>query len=547
MIRILIWAYCLLLSWMVTSQHNPYQKIDALLLKYDKPNAPGLSIGIVQNDKLIYSKSIGYASLEYDIKNSETTVFSLASIAKQFTSACIWALVQEGKISLEDDIRKYLPEMPEYPQTIKIKHLLNHSSGLSNYHTLMDLKGFNYDLEYYDNNTVLQLASKQKQLNHIPGTKTVYGNTSYTLLAHIIERTTQKNLHEYAKSQLFDPLGMNNTLIRVENQSLIKNKAVGYQQKGEGYLQNPRIQKSYGAGSMASTITDMAKWLSVINGTNLQFKSLTEFLNTCDNHNPNEKASYARGVMIDHYKDYKTISHSGYGWGGQSQLLTLPEKQLGIIILTNLESINPTPLSYEILDLLLPVENKKMTSKKPSVYKTTLKQFQQYVGQYKEVNSDMKMEILIENDTLKAKGSQAKKAIPLTSYEKGKFHRTTNESVKYDFNSTDDYDLIIRFGGTPFYFKRAAFAKPETVEIDDFTGDFYSEELDVMYHFSKNDKLLFLTYKNNENIPLVPVQKDEFGNNQRTLYHFVRDKDQQIKSLLLSSEGTVHNILLVKK
>jgi hypothetical protein len=346
---------------------------------------------------------------------------------------------------------------------------------------------------------------------------------------------------------LFDPLGMHHTQIRIENQSLIKNKAVGYQQKGNDFFQNPRIQKSYGAGSMASTVTDIAKWFAVLNGTNLHFKKLTEFLITCDNSNPNEKANYARGVMIDNYKGYKTIGHSGYGWGGQSQLISIPEKQLGIVILTNLESINPTPLSYEILDVLLPVKNTKSETKKTVAFKSNLRQFKQFVGQYKESNSDMKMEILMENDTLKAKGSQTQKAIALTGYENGKFHRTSNESVKYDFTQTQDCDLIIRFGGTPLYFKRAVFVKPETVNIEEFVGDFYSEELDVTYHFSKNGDQLFLTYKNNEDQPLTPVQKDEFGNNQRTLYHFVRDENQNINSLLLSSEGTVQNIRFLKK
>ncbi|MCG2610434.1 beta-lactamase family protein [Flavobacterium sp. SM15] len=371
--RRLIWTCCLFLSWICISQNNPYSKIDELLQKYDKPNAPGLSIGIVQNDKLVYSKGIGFASLDYNIRNSDSTAHSLASIAKQFTSACIWTLVRDGKISLEDNIRKYLPEMPEHPQKIKIKHLLNHSSGLSNYHTLMDLKGFNYDLEYYDNTTVLELASKQKQLNHVPGAKTVYGNTSYTLLALIVERVSQKNLNAYAKEQLFDPLNMIHTQIRVENQSIIKNKAVGYQQKDNNYIQNPRIQNSYGAGSMASTITDMAKWLNVLNGTSLKIKGLTEFLTTCDNYKAEEKANYARGVMLDQYKGYRTISHSGYAWGGQSQLITLPEKQLGIIIMTNLEPINPTPLSYELLDLILPTDTSTSKVKKNSCFQSRSK------------------------------------------------------------------------------------------------------------------------------------------------------------------------------
>uniref|UniRef100_UPI00404A591D serine hydrolase domain-containing protein n=1 Tax=Flavobacterium sp. TaxID=239 RepID=UPI00404A591D len=533
-----------LMSTVVISQNTNFQKINSLLLKFEKTDAPGLSIGIAQNGRLVYSKAIGFANLEYDIKNTNATVFSLASIAKQFTSACIWTLVRDKKLDLEEDIRTYLPEMPVYNYPIKIKNLLNHSSGLSNYHTLMYLKGFDYDLEYYDNQAVLALATKQKKLNHIPGQKIVYANTNYTLLTIIIERISQKNLHVYAKEQLFEPLEMNATLIKTENNSIIKNSAVGYQNSENGYLQNPRIQKSYGAGSMGSTVLDMVKWMTVLNGKNENFKPLTDFLITCENLNNGEKANYARGVMIDTYKNLTTISHSGSGWGEQSQLITIPEKDLGIIIFANTNTISPTLLSYQIIDILLP--NSISNTKKAVNFKPKNKDYQQFIGSFKEINSDMKMEILLENDTLKAKGSQAKKAISLKEIEKNIFVRLNNESVKYDFSRIVDNQLSISFGGTPFHFEKAHFVNPKDVNLNEFVGDFYSEELDISYHFFIREKQLFLSYKNHENIALSTVQKDEFGNNDRTLYHFVRNESNAIIKMFLSCDGTVKEIEFVR-
>ena len=543
MIRVILFLSIFLMSEFSYSQTNT-EKIDDILQSFEKQNSPGLSIGVVQNGKLIYAKGIGLASIKENSKNDTKKVFSIASIAKQFTASCIWVLIQEKKLSLEDDIRKYLPEMPNYGTSIKIKHLLNHTSGIRNYHTIMDLQGFDYDTEYYNNETVLQLASNQKGLNNKPGEKVLYSNTNYNLLAIIVERISGKNLNEFAKEKLFQPLQMNSTCFKISNKQVIENLAIGYQFTDGNYISNTSSQESYGAGSMGSSIEDLSKWISVLNGTHSEYKSLSKFLTTCEKLQNGEKAKYARGVMVDKYKGFQTISHSGYGWGGQSQLITIPEKNIGIIILTNLESINPTPLSYQILDVFI---NEKTIekSKRKKLFKN--ENLLAFIGQYKEINSDMKMEIVIENDTLKAKGSQAKKGISLVAFTKDKFHRMNNESVAYDFRKNKNHDLTISFGGTPFYFKKAQFVKPETVKIKEFIGTYYSEELNTVYSFFEKDNKLFLTYKNHENLELTTVEMDSFGNKARTLYQFIRNKDNQIIGMELSSEGNVKNIRFIKQ
>jgi hypothetical protein len=170
-----------------------------------------------------------------------------------------------------------------------------------------------------------------------------------------------------------------------------------------------------------------------------------------------------------------------------------------------------------------------------------------FIGHYKEMNSAMKMEILIENDTLKAKGSQAKKGIGLTQFDKNKFHRINNESVTYTFTKNKNQELIISFGGLPFYFKKAQFVKPETVKVIEFVGVYYSEELKTTYSFFEKKNQLILTYKNNENIALSTIERDEFGNNARTSYQFKRNLNNQVVSLELSSEGTIKNINFIKQ
>ena len=186
----------------IAQRTNTLIEVDSIIQAYNNPNAPGFSIGILEDGKLIYSKGIGLANMETGTKNSGDAIFSIASVAKQLTAACIWSLIRENKLSLDDNIRKYIPEFPSYGENILVRHMLNHTSGIRNYHAIMELAGFNYDKEFHDNSTILKLACKQKGLNNIPGEKVIYGNTAYTLLAIMIERISGQSLNEYAKNNI---------------------------------------------------------------------------------------------------------------------------------------------------------------------------------------------------------------------------------------------------------------------------------------------------------------------------------------------------------
>ncbi|WP_338732523.1 serine hydrolase domain-containing protein [Mangrovimonas cancribranchiae] len=530
----------------VNAQANFTDKIDKLLSVYNFNDAPGLSVKVINEGESIYSKGFGLSNLDYTVKNSDSTVYDFASIGKQFTASAIWSLIKEDKISLEDDIRTYLPEFPDYENIIKIKHLLNHTSGIRNYHTLMYLAGFDYNTSYYDNNTVLELAIKQKHLNHQPGEKVSYSNTNYNLLTIIVERISGQNLNDYLKHHVFSPLKMNATFVRVEHGKPVKNKAIGYMKSKDGYSFSINTQLSYGAGSMYASVNDLAIWTRMLNEQIPRFKPLAQFLKEADILNSGKKLNYARGLMLDTYKGFNVVGHSGYGFGGRSHLLAIKEKQIGIIVLTNTPTINATSIAYQILDALLLSEEK--TQKDNKVNSPFEKQnINGFVGEYKEVNSDMTMTLFIENDTLKALGSMGKIPVSLVQFAKDKFHRAQSENVKYDFTISENHDMIISFGGTPFYFKRAHFVDANTVNILEYIGDYYAEELDVSYHFYTENSTLKLSYKGHENITLKPVQLNEFGNNDRTLYHFVKDKNDKVTGMLLSCDGTVKDIIFKKE
>ena len=550
-------TYCFIalsFCYIVTNaQSQLNHKIDSILKKYATNNKPGLAISIIHNNDVLYSKGFGISNLDYSIKNTDSTVFSLASISKQFTAAAVWALIEEGKLSLDDNLSQFFPSFPDYSKSIKIEHLLNHTSGFRNYHTLMYLSGFDYDRDYYDNQTVLNLASRQKNLDHIPGEKISYSNTNYNILALIIEQLSGQNLNDFLQSKVLLPLGMTNTFVRVSHGKVIKNKAVGYQNQDDNYIYNVSNQLSYGAGSMGSNALDMSIWLNMLNTNIPEFKELATFLKTAEILTTGKKASYGRGLLIDDYKGYQTYSHSGFGFGGQTQLVVVPNEKIGVIIMTNLQTINPTPISYQILDMMLisdasttlSISEKQSNEINESIV-FQIQDLKQFVGDYIEINSDMVMHITKENDTLKARSSMGKVPIPLLQNDKNLFVRRDSQNVKYDFTKIDQYDMIVSFGGTPFYFKRAKINTENPFDLSNFVGNYFSEELESTYHFYTEDDMLKLEYKNHENISLYPIQINKFGNQDRTLYHFTTNKDGKIIGMLLSCDGQVSNIEFLK-
>ncbi|WP_020529397.1 serine hydrolase domain-containing protein [Flexithrix dorotheae] len=529
------------------AQTSTSGKIETIFQSFDQIDQPGLSVGVIKGSDLIFKKGYGAANLDYGIKNATSSLLDVGSIAKQFTAACIWTLLDSGKISLDDDVRKYLPELPFYGDTIKIRHMLNHTSGLRNYASILELAGVDYTQQKFSNQSVFELTCRQKGLNNIPGEKVLYGNTPYNLLTIIIERITNQSFGEYAKSHLFKPLGMKNTHFRITNTAIVKNRATGYKKEGEaGFIQINRIETCFGAGSLWSSVDDLLIWSSYFINPTPDTKDLMEFLLHQDQLLSGELSSYSRGVMVDEYKNVETVHHGGYTAGYRSQLMSVPELELSIVILTNSQSIDPGSLSYQVLDLFL--ENFAASQKVEKPYIHSLKELAKFEGDYQEINSSLKMNISLQGDTLKSKSSLGRSYISLVSKNKNTLHRLDAESVKYIFNPEDQScDLVVYFGATPFYFERITLVDPGQINLKEFCGSFYSAELEVTYQVSLEDNQLQLSYPKNEGIPLVPGPKDEFGNGYRTNYEFVRNQNNEIIKLLVASEGTVKDIEFVKK
>ena len=234
-------------------------RVDQLFAAWDKPDTPGAALAVVRDGSIIYQRGYGLAHQEYGIRNAPSTVFDAASLSKQFTAFAIHLLAQDGKLSLDDEVRKHLPELQVQGPPITIRHLLHHSSGLRDQLNLLLLAGLRLD-DVITEGDILGLLWQQKQLNFLPGDEALYNNSGFTLLGLIVKRVSGKSLAAFARERIFEPLAMKSTHFHENYGALVKGRAYSYRRTGDGYQYVALSFSNVGASSLMTTVEDLALW-----------------------------------------------------------------------------------------------------------------------------------------------------------------------------------------------------------------------------------------------------------------------------------------------
>lgn len=330
-----------------TGADNP--TIDALFASFDKPGSPGCAVAVARDGKLIYTRGYGYANLDYDIPITPQTVFDVASITKQFNAACISMLAQEGKLSLEDNVRKWLPELPEYESPITLRHMLHHTSGLRDYLNLFPLAGRG---DYYpiSHDQILAMMSRQRALISLPGERYRYSNTAYMLLSQVVERAGGKSLGEMAQERIFNPLEMESSRMYENFEEIIPRRATGYDRDTEGRL---HIVHNYnfdvaGDGQLYSTVEDLLRWDDYLHGN--KTPEIHGLMLTEGHLNNGDPVGYAQGIKLSEYRGLRTVGHSGSSWGFRTQLVRFVDPKLSIAIASNTNDASTGRLAEQVAD-----------------------------------------------------------------------------------------------------------------------------------------------------------------------------------------------------
>jgi CubicO group peptidase (beta-lactamase class C family) len=327
-------------------------RVDKLFERWDKPGSPGCALAVVKDGAVIYKRGYGMANLEYDVPITPASIFHVASISKQFTAMAVTMLAQEGKLSLDDDVRKYLPEVPDFGKVITLRHLIHHTSGLRDQWNLLVLAGWRME-DVITEQDILELVKRQKELNFEPGKEHLYCNTGYTLLALVVQRVTGQTLREFTQARIFEPLGMKNTHFHDDHRMIVKNRAYSYEPKRGGYENSPLQFANVGATSLFTTVEDLALWDRNFYDGRVGGSDVLAAMLTKGKLNDGKEIDYASALVIGEYKGLRTVEHGGADAGYRADLLRFPDQHFSVIILANLATFDPGGLARRVADLYL--------------------------------------------------------------------------------------------------------------------------------------------------------------------------------------------------
>ncbi len=525
---VFLWAACILVGDAGYAQlrSDIGGSLDSLI-KTLPAQGPGGVLIVSQKGQQLYHREFGIASLEHQTPITNETVFEAASVSKQFTAAAALLLVKEQKLSLEDDVHKYVPELPDYGHKITIRHLLTHTSGLKDWRNVTYLSSLPTGYRLFNQQDAMDIICRQSNLNYVPGERYSYTNAGYELLGIIIERITKKKFSEFVKENLLAPAGMTNSAFRGRYTDIIKNMAASYAGTPGKYQLGYILDETYGAAGLLSTADDLRKWNEFINGKGgkeLQDIRLNRFVL-----NNGDTITYANGgVVVNTIEGIKEVTHSGLLAGYRALVIYFPEYELSVSYMSNTRNVLTTELHAAVFEILF---GRKYKPALPVAGNLSLQEseLKNKSGQYycPEDLSEY-LTFSVRNGVLLNYEAPLK---PITAQS------FLYETTVYDFSVTGD-TLLLNRDGAKIRLLRAADFKPSVKELAAFTGEYHSNDADVILHFKiSNDRLV--AYRSAaDSVILTPVfQRGNeysfrgFDHGLRVVYTFTKPAKGAINTL----------------
>ncbi|HWS90010.1 MAG TPA: serine hydrolase [Pyrinomonadaceae bacterium] len=529
------------------SDDEAAKKVDAFLSQWDKNDMPGCAVGVVKDGRLVYKRGLGMANLDYDVPNTTSTLFNLASVSKPFTAFSIALLAQQGKLSLDDDIRKYVPEMPKYDDTITIRHLIHHTSGIREYQALVLFGGLGTDNAYSDKD-ILNILARQKNISFKPGAKYQYSNSGYFLMGIIVERVSGKALRAFAEENIFKPLGMKNTRYFDNRFEVIKNRASGYMVGPDKSIRaRSSLYDLVGAGGVLTTVEDLYLWVQNFYEPKVGNKELISLLTTPGTLNGGEKMNYAFGMWRGEYKGLPVLRHSGNMSGYRAQILSFPEQKFTVIALSNNSAIFPNVIVNKLADIYLEGQlkpdvpsQKRAAETLPPAIALSEKEALRYVGIYAHPESGRVFKLSVKDGKLINSGI-FKNEVPVTAVSENRL-LVVEENGMAELNPVFDQSGTVSEirapdkTGKPDVFVRVKPPLDSPQQLSEYAGTYYSDEFNADYIISLKGNNLSLQISENLKPALTAAYADVFttANGQINL-SFTRDDKGKIAGFVFNS------------
>lgn len=508
-----------------------HEQVDAIFKPWDSRTTPGCAVAISRNGSLDYARGYGMSNMEHDIPITPQSIFPAASISKQFTAFSVGLLAQEGKLSLDDDIRKHVPEIPDYGRTITIDHLIHHTNGLREQGQLLNLAGWRAgDISTEDD--VLWALSRQRRVNFEPGEEIVYGNAAYTLLGVIVRRVSGQSLKEFAKNRIFEPLGMVDTQFGDDPTAVVPRRALGYSPRsGGGWSLSVSNSSQYAAGGLLTTVGDMLKWEQNLIDARVGGASLIAWMKTSGKVNGGIETGYGAGLMLRDYRGMRAVSHDGFDAGYRAEAVLFPDHRLVIVALCNTATVEPISRARMVADAYLG-EQMRSPELAPAVAASDVEQ-SKWAGVYWSPTTDEVLQIEWSDGALRQIGTPT----PFVPVGDGLF-RPSDQAHEWRFvapASGAQPELHIRdFWPTRRVFIRVTSPLPDVTALSALAGRYRSEETEMTYTVRVADGRLRLSWPRQYDLALDAVGGDRFIGSRGTVT-FTRTASGDVNGLTISN------------
>jgi CubicO group peptidase (beta-lactamase class C family) len=518
-------ALVALLSTSTSAQYPDKDKViagagrvfDVIAKAYVAPG-PGCAVAVSLNGDTVFEKAYGLAEIEHNVPNTPHTIFESGSVAKQFTAAALVLLEQEGKLKLEDPVRKYIPELPDYGVPLTIRQLLNHTAGIRDWGSVMSLTGAGRGDRVITQALALDVITHQRGLDFTPGSEYSYSNSGYNLAATIVERVSKQTFADFSAERLFKPLGMADSAVRDDYRRLVPRRAQAYSRQGTGpWRLDMPFMNVYGNGGILTTVGDWIKWNAMLDSRSLG-TALVDAMETQGVLNDGRKIVYALGLEVGTYKGVKVVSHGGATAGYQTYLARYPEKRVSVAVMCNGPSPSATAITTAMADQIFglppypPIPN-------ASVSDDELKTF---VGLWRNEKTQFPGRFVIETGVTRWNGGRL--------WPQGGGHFIGgNEVLKFAFDkagkptsvdSIGDDGFVTRFSAEPEW-------APRPSDLAAFTGDWSSDEAGATFTLAVDGGRALLTQRPATRLVMQPLYRDHFAVPGWVVW-FTRDKSGTI-------------------
>ncbi len=503
-------------------------QVDRIFARWDSVDSPGCAVGVAQHGLVVLSRAYGMADLEHNVPNTPSTIFEGGSISKQFTAAAIMLLALDGKLSLDDDVRKYVPEVPDYGVTITLRHLLTHTSGLRDWGSVAEISGWGRQSRTHTHAHVLDIVSRQSALNFPPGHEYSYCNTGYNLLAIIVGRVSGMSFAEYSRQRIFEPLGLANTQWRDDYTRIVKGRSTAYAVRDSNVSIMRPIEDVHGNGGILTTVGDLLIWNQALTDGRLGGPEFLRMMHDQGRLNDGRQITYAAGLQVEPFFGVPSITHTGSTSGYRAFLGRYPDQGLSVAMLCNASNVSTSGAGGLIAQVFL--ADALQDPVVPAGVALSADALSRLTGLYRDTQTGDPMHLAVEDGQLRMDSRVTLVPLSQTEFQVGFGDR------RFEFQATGRGrpTIVVRSAGfDDGTYEPVDEFQPTGADLRAYEGEYYSNDAETLFAVVVENDSLMVRRRPDARFRLSPVYRDGFEAAQLGLIRFERDGAGRVIELRL--------------